>query len=81
MGVRVSIGTSGPNEPLHVWSCVCEAVPRVGEDLEMNGTGQLGRYTVTQVRHWPKPIDATSNLNAGEDEPSIYVEAVAWDIE
>jgi hypothetical protein len=81
MGVRVNIGTTGPNEPLRVWACVCEAVPRIGEDLEMNGAGGMDRYTVTHVRHWPQPIDPTSKLNGGEDEPSIYVEAVAWDIE
>lgn len=81
MNMRVTIGTSGPQEGSRVRSCLCVAVPRIGEHLELDSGEEWGRYTVTEVRHRPKSVDPRNSLNPGEDEPSIYVAAVAWDTE
>ncbi len=85
MSVHVTIGTTGPHEGVtgqrgrRVRSCIVAAVPRVGEYLEMDSDGAWGRFTVTEIRHRPQSTDLASDLNVGQDSPSIHIEASAWD--
>jgi hypothetical protein len=86
MSVHVTIGTTGPHEGVtgghgrRVRSCFFAAVPRVGEYLEVDGGGVLGRFTGTEIRHRPQSTDLASDLNDGQDRPGIHIEALAWDM-